>query len=530
MPVVAEILRNSAREHRERLALVDTSDASKYTYLQMDSYFNRVANALAALGLRPGDHVGVLQRNSPHWIACEGGIAKAGMVTIPLNTYSSPRELAWVLRHSEARAVIFSAEEAPQVGAVRDEVPDCRVFAYLAKQGRDAPSWAIDLADVVGTASDRDPGRDIDPMQPHRIMYTSATTGVPKGVICPNQVWCDSILTMLANQLRDVTEQDRFLAATPLTHMAIGFFWPFFVRGGATVTMRRFDVAQACELIARYEISHLVLVPTMLIMLINYLKQDERAMRCLRSGSLRALFYGGSPIPPTVIRDAERMFGPILNQQYGLTELLSTHPSMAVTHLSPRWHSEKIASCGRPLIGTVIRVVDDHGAAVPPGEVGEIVVRAHEAGGGYWKQPDGELGAFQKGWIHTGDVGWVDEDGFLYIKDRKNDMIITGGLNVYPAEVESVLHEHPSVSQCAVVGVPDSKWIEVPWAVVVRNPGHSASEVELIEFVRSRLAHYKAPKRVVFRDELPVSPIGKVLRRSLREQLSKALGEKPKGA
>ena len=157
------------------------------------------------------------------------------------------------------------------------------------------------------------------------------------------------------------------------------------------------------------------------------------------------------------------MFGPILNQQYGLTELLSTHPSMAVTHLSPRWHSEKIASCGRPLIGTVIRVVDDHGAAVRPGEVGEIVVRAHEAGGGYWKQPDGELGAFQKGWIHTGDVGWADEDGFLYIKDRKNDMIITGGLNVYPAEVESVLHEHPSVSQCAVVGVPDSKWIEVPW-------------------------------------------------------------------
>jgi acyl-CoA synthetase (AMP-forming)/AMP-acid ligase II len=197
---------------------------------------------------------------------------------------------------------------------------------------------------------------------------------------------------------------------------------------------------------------------------------------------------------------------------------------MAVTQLHPQWHRRKVGSCGRPIVGTVIRVVDDSGNELPPGELGEIVIRCGSRVAGYWDGPPAEEGAYRNGWIHTGDVGTFDEDGFLYVKDRKNDMIISGGLNVYPAEVESVLHEHPAVAQCAVVGVEHPKWLEVPCAVVVRSAaGAAATEAELMAYVRERIASYKTPKRIVFADSLPMTATGKVLRRRLRAELSETL-------
>jgi acyl-CoA synthetase (AMP-forming)/AMP-acid ligase II len=196
---------------------------------------------------------------------------------------------------------------------------------------------------------------------------------------------------------------------------------------------------------------------------------------------------------------------------------------MAVTLLPAAWHRRKPGSSGRQCVGLVVRVFDDDGAELPPGEVGEIVVRCHGSVSGYWKPAPEMQSAYRDGWIHTGDVGHFDEDGFLYVMDRKNDMIISGGLNVYPAEVESVLHEHPAVYQCAVVGVPDPEWIEVPCAVVVRSESHPAvGEEELIQFARERIAHFKAPKRVVFEEALPISAAGKILRRRLRERLNQS--------
>jgi acyl-CoA synthetase (AMP-forming)/AMP-acid ligase II len=210
-----------------------------------------------------------------------------------------------------------------------------------------------------------------------------------------------------------------------------------------------------------------------------------------------------------------------LNQQYGLTELYGGFPAMAITHLPATWHRRKAGSCGRPVTGSVVRVVDESGDVVAVGSAGEVVVQTMSRVAGYWKIPTGVTGAYEDGWIRTGDVGCFDKDGFLYIHDRKNDMIISGALNVYPAEVEAAVLGHPAVGGCAVVGVPHATWVEVPWAVVVRKPGvPEVSEDDLIEFARNRIAHYKVPKRVVFVESLPTSSAGKILRRKVRDDLN----------
>lgn len=526
MTILAELIRNTVLEHRDRVALVDSADGSEHTYSELDRSFNRVANALDMLGLQPGDHVGILQRNSHHWIACEGGLAKAGMVTVPLNVYLSPQELVWLLKHSDSRAVFLTSDEASLLEPLRADVTACKWFLCIPRGDGRVPSWTTDLNEILGSAQDSDPSQDISPIQAHRIMYTSATTGMPKGVICANWVFCGGIVTALANQLRDVSESDRFLAATPLTHMAGGFFWSFFARGATTVTMRQFSPEHTCEVIEKYGITHTVLVPTMIIMLLNYLQENPQAAERFRQGSLRAVWYAGSPIPISVAQEAEKVMGSILNQQYGFTEAWGAHPAVSVTQLTARWHNRKVGSCGRALIGSVVRVVDDQGNPVGAGELGEIVVKSEGLVGGYWNKSDETAGAYRAGWIHSGDIGYFDEDGFLYIKDRKDDMIISGGLNIYPTEVENVLSEHPAVYQCAVVGIPDPKWVEVPCAVVVRSSATlEVSEDELIEFVRGRLAHYKAPKRIIFVESLPISSVGKVLKRKIREELSIAFGD-----
>jgi acyl-CoA synthetase (AMP-forming)/AMP-acid ligase II len=329
------------------------------------------------------------------------------------------------------------------------------------------------------------------------------------------------IVTALANQLHDVTPEDRMLVATPLTHVANNFFWAFFGRGASSYLLRQFRPDAFCRAVAEHGITHTFLAPTMVVMLLRHLREHPQDAAALRTSSLRALWYAGSPMPEAVALEAEDVLGSILNQQYGLTEQYASCPTMAVTQLPAPWHRRKLGSCGRAIVGTVVRVFDDEARELPPGELGEVVVRCQSSVAGYWRPEPGTDSAYRDGWIHTGDIGFMDEDGFLFVKDRKHDMIISGGLNVYPAEVEAVLHEHPAVYQCAVVGVPDPSWIEVPCAIVVRSDeGDGVEEGELIAFTRERIAHYKAPKKVVFADALPISANGKVLRRRLREQLA----------
>jgi acyl-CoA synthetase (AMP-forming)/AMP-acid ligase II len=520
VPVLADTMRNMVREHAESTALVDLADGTELTFTELDAAFNRVARAFAELGLRQGEHVAVYQRNCRHWVIAEGALAKAGMVTVPINVYLSPQEVLWLLEHSEARAIFFGPDELVAVAAVREDAVTCEHF-LLNPRGGDVPGWCVRFDEGGWPEDAPEPEARPGPRDIQRIMYTSATTGHPKGVICPHETMAGCIVTALANQLHDVERADRLLVTTPLTHVANNFLWAFLARGARAHLAPQFRPRSFCRAVADHGITHTFLAPTMIVVLLEHLREAPEDLRALRASDLRAVWYAGSPIPESVALEAERVLGQILNQQYGLTEQYATCPTMAVTQLPAEWHRRKVGSCGRQIVGSVIRVLDGEGRELPPGELGEIAVRCHGRVAGYWRSPDPAAGAYRDGWIHTGDVGHFDEDGFLYVKDRKNDMIISGGLNIYPAEVESVLHEHPAVYQCAVVGVPEPEWIEVPCAVVVRRAGHAAvGEEELVAFARDRIAHFKAPKKVVFRDSLPTTATGKVLRRRLREELT----------
>lgn len=522
MPVFADLIRGAVSTYGDAVAIVNQHTGTQFTYRELDVLLNRLGNALTDRGVTPGDHVAILQRNSHHWIVSEGALAKSGIVSVPLNTFLSPAELTWVINHAEAKVLIFDSEYAEAVDSIRSEVPGCKLFVCVPEPAAaPLPDWAVPLETLLAAGSTTDPAVVAKPDDPYCIAYTSATTGLPKGVICTNETRVGSVVTSLANQLNGLQRTDRFLVATPLTHVASGFFWAFFAQGCTSHIMRRYDAGKFCQAIAEHGITHSFLAPTMIISLLAHLDSSESAAQTLRDGSLAALWYAGSPIPADVARRAEERLGPILNQQYGLTELYGGFPAMAVTHLRADWHRKKAGSCGRPVIGSVVRVVDESGNTVSPGSSGEVVIQTLSRVSGYWNKPPDVAGAYKNGWIHTGDIGRFDDDGFLYIHDRKNDMIISGALNVYPAEVESVLLAHPAVQECAVVGLPDPTWVEVPCAVVVRKAGFAeVTEGDLIAFARARIAHYKAPKRVFFLPRLPLSSAGKILRRKVREDLS----------
>jgi acyl-CoA synthetase (AMP-forming)/AMP-acid ligase II len=524
VPVLADVIRDTVRAHRGRTALVDVEDGVELTFGELDSLFDRIGAGLRAAGLGPGDHVAVFQRNSRYWVGLEGALAKAGMVTVPVNVYLASPEVLWLLDHAEAKAIAFTPDEAETLAPIAGSTATCSLF-LCHPQGSETPAWAQRFDETVWPESAVDELLPVAPGDTHRIMYTSATTGFPKGVLIPSENWVGCIVTALANQLDDVGQEERVLLSTPLTHVAGNYFWAFFGRGATTVLLRQFRPEGFVGAVVRHRITHAFLAPTMIVMLLEHLKGAPAEAQALRASELRRLWYAGSPIPEPVALEAENLLGPILGQHYGLTEVYSTYPTMAVTQLHPEWHRRKPGSCGRPIVGTVIRVVDDAGKELPPGELGEIVIRCQSRVAGYWRGPADGQGAYRAGWIHTGDVGTFDDEGFLYVKDRKNDLIISGGLNVYPAEVESVLHEHPAVAQCAVVGVSDPKWLEVPWAVVVRSAGAGdVGEDELIAFVRTRIASFKTPKRVIFAESLPVTTTGKLLRRQLRETLRESAG------
>jgi acyl-CoA synthetase (AMP-forming)/AMP-acid ligase II len=519
MPALTELMRHAVRDFGASPAL--RFGERELTYEQLDRTFNRVANALVGLGLGRGDHSAVLQYNSDRWIACEGGHAKAGIATVPINQRLSADEIAWQLDDSESKALLFRPDAAPLVDQIRDRLATCEHLLCIPDDSGPVPDWAVDFDALLAQSKDEDPGVEVRLEDRFRLMYTSATTGRPKGVVITHERFGAHVATTLNNQLRDAREGDRYLAVTPFTHMAIGFVWPLLARGGTVIAVDRWDPALFLRLCREERVTHTVLAPTLIIALLQHIEEHPEALEDWRAGCVRAIWYAASPIPVAVAKRAEEVLGPVLNQMYGATELFGMSNGMTCTQLTAEWHSHKTATCGRVQLNNAVRVVDEERRDVPVGEPGEVVVQAHNPSG-YWKNPEATAETIVDGWIHTGDVGRFDEDGFLTIVDRKKDMIISGGLNVYPIEIEEVVHNHPAVLQCAVIGISDPYWVETPCAYVVRKPGASLEAEELVRFVRDGLAHFKVPKQIVFVDELPVSPTGKVLKRVLREQRAAA--------
>ena len=472
---------------------------------------NQIAHALLAEGLAPGARVAFLAKNTPEFVLFYYGAAKAGVVPVPLNYRLAPPEWSYIVNDSGAQLLFARGPLAAAIDPIRAELP--KVKKCLALDAPPPAGWESYEAWVASQLS-TPPSLPIDDGADVYQMYTSGTTGRPKGAVLQHRA-----VTANADQLSSVAALqpgDRYLVVAPLYHAAaaVASFW--IVRQGGTLYIQEdFVPAEAVRAMSEEGIVGATLVPAMIqACLVGVPDVAKR-----RFDELRLVIYGASPIAVETLRRAIEVFGCGFAQGFGMTETTA-----AATFLLPADHEralrekpELLLSCGRALPGTQVKIAGADDAELPRGEIGEILVRGPQIMRGYWNLPEASAEALRGGWMHTGDAAVMDDEGFVYIQDRVKDMIVSGGENVYPREIEDVLFRHPAVADAAVIGVPDTQWGEVVKAIVVLRPGASATEPELVEYCRGQLASYKRPRSVEFIAELPRNPSGKVLKKDLRE-------------
>jgi acyl-CoA synthetase (AMP-forming)/AMP-acid ligase II len=480
-------------------AIVDVASGERYDFRRLNERTNQVANALLGLGLTAGERVACLMSNQPRYAETYFACAKAGFVFVALNWRLTVPELSYQLLDSGASAVIYGADQAPLVEPLRAQFPQVRWLA--ADHGEfDATISASPTTEPPIGATGEDP---------LFMMYTSGTTGRPKGALISHRANLSYLACMLATS--DLTCDERQIIVAPMFHIAgLGLTMVAVYRGMTSVIVRAFDPAQMWDLVDRERITGFFAVPAMLAFMYQHPARATAARP-----ALRWVLCGAAPVPVSLI-EAWHSMGVQVRQVYGATE---THGGICL--LNAEHAMSKAGSTGLPYFGIDVRVVDLAGNPVPPGLPGEVITRGPHLFTGYWNRPDATSEAIRDGWFHTGDIAEIDEEGFIYIKDRSKDMIISGGENVYPAEVENVLSSHPGVSEVGVIGQPSAKWGESACAVVVRASAWSGDESRLLEelreLARTRLARFKQPKTYLFVDTLPRNPTGKVLKRVLRE-------------
>lgn len=485
------------------------------TYGELVATAGNVAGAVASAGIAMGDRAAFLLKNCPEVIELHAGMSRAGVVAVPLNFRSVARELAHVVNDSGSQAVVFGEEFIDAMDEVRRIVaPDIH---YVMVGSSDAPEWSTSYVEWLDSGS-RKAGlkTEIDPGHPYFIGYTSGTTGAPKGAVVSHRALIRHVLGLMLEYGAPSEPRDRFLSLMPMFHSNGTWFATAAMMAGALNVIHPsggFDPREVLRVVAAERITHTSVVPTMLRMMVNVSTND---LATLDTSSLKMVLVASAPVTLSLKREAERVLGTKVNEGYGSTE------TGCVTSLRPGDPDEKHASVGRPTMGREVSIRDDEGHECPVGVAGEIWTR----GEGvllerYWNNPEATRAAFDgSGWCTVGDMGYLDTDGYLFLTDRKHDMIISGGENVYPTEVESVLLDHPAVSEVAVVGIAHEHWGETVQAVVALKPGQVVTAEELIEFSRTGLSDFKVPRSVRFVDELPKSSTGKILRRLVRNDAS----------
>ncbi len=504
---LGDVVRVQAAQRPDTVAIVFQGRPT--TYAALDRAASRVAAALIAAGVKTGDRVCILAKNSDRYIECMFGAGKAGAVLTPINWRLAPAEIAYILNDSRAAILFADADLLASLDAA--ECPHLTTRIVLTGE---APG-AIGYAAWIGDSDAADPQVALSPDDIALQMYTSGTTGRPKGAMLSHgnlRKLCDLEGPPTPPWFR-MHPADTSLVAVPLFHIGgtEAAMRPLF-SGGKVIIHREFDPAAVLRDIEAYGINALNLVATALQMVIEHPNAATTDF-----GSVRGVFYGASPIPLDLLRNGLRVLKCDFVQVYGMTEVTST-----ATTLSPADHSPegtpRMRSAGQPLPGVELKIIDADGAALPPHQVGEIAIRSKSVMKGYWGMPEATEAAIDAdGWFRTGDAGYLDEDGYIYIHDRVKDMIVSGGENIYPAEVENAIFGHPQVQEVAVIGVPDPKWGEAVKAVIVARPGEIIDEAELLGWVRARIAAYKAPRSFDFPAALPRNASGKVLKTELRK-------------
>lgn len=506
---LGDLLRRSAARRPQHLALIDMSGASSVTFAELDATVDRVANGFADRGVGVGSRVAILSRNSIEYVFAILGTARAGAVLVPVNFMLNPSEVAFVVSHSRASVLLAERELLLVAEKALVGLPEGRGKPLTLELGtslRPSKGWTP-FAQFVEHGRTSPLPVSVGPDDPAQILYTSGTESRPKGAVLTHGALVAQYATCVIDGGMD--QDDVELHALPLFHCAQQhcFLMPDLQVGATSVVMRGPEPAALLRAVEQHRATKLFAPPTVWISLLRHPDFNRRDLRSLRKG-----YYGAAVMPVEVLRElAARLPEVRLWNFYGQTEM-----SPVATILQPEDQKRKAGSAGRAGLNVETRIVDENGNSLPPGSVGEIVHRSPHATLGYLDDADRTREAFADGWFHSGDLGFLDDDGYLTVVDRLKDMIKTGGENVASREVEEALYEHPDVAEVAVVGVLHPTWIEAVIAVVVTRPGSAVTAIQLTKHAREKLAGFKVPKAFVFADELPKNPSGKILKRELR--------------
>jgi long-chain acyl-CoA synthetase len=524
-PTLTDILKLS-RGHADKVFTVYEDD--RMTFEEHFLACAKFAHALRdRFGVREGDRVAIAMRNFPEWSVAFWGASAAGAVVVPLNAWWTGEELQYGLSDSGTSVLVVDAERAVRIAEHLPELPALKVVIAARSEGEPLPESMLRWEEVIGESEG--PGElpqiSVDTDDDATIFYTSGTTGRPKGALGTHRNICTNVMSLFFVNVRNATRsgvdlvasssgtQNSQLLSVPLFH-ATGchsILVANVLAGGKLVMMHRWEPGRALELIERERITLFGGVPTMVMQVLDHPDFASRD-----TSSVKGIGYGGAPAPPELVKRVKEHFGSTpASNGYGLTETSSVS-----TMISGEDYLAKPDSVGPPVPVVTVKVVDPDGKEVPRGEVGELWIKGPNVVKGYWNKPEATAETFSEGWLHTGDVARLDEDGFVYIVDRAKDMLIRGGENVYCVEIEGVLYEHPAVADAAVIGIPHPTLGEEVGAVVRLRPGSAASQGELQQHVGSRLASFKVPVKIWFLDDdLPRNPAGKVLKRQLRDTL-----------
>lgn len=479
---IGSLIRKAALHYGDAPCI--TENDRVLSFRDFDEATNRLGNALLDRGLKPQDRVGVLLPNGIDCLIAYYALAKAGLVRVGLNARETLETHAYKLGEAQVKGLIHNLDDAPKT---EHDITEGELLRMI-QSGR----------------PDRcQQDRTLD--APYRLAFTGGTTGNSKAVVLTTRGELAELSAFLMDAVPDLQAGRTFLHASPISHASGAFFLPGLARGVHALVMKKFDPAGFLELAANSGATHSFLVPTMLAMILEQSEQHDAKLK------LQSICYGASPIAPSVLKRAEERFGRVFTQLYGQAE-----SPMVITYLLPHDH-DRVGSCGRPFSFVDVDVFDEDDKPVPVGEIGEIVCRGPQLMSHYWNRPEATEKVFRNGWLHTGDMGRMDEDGFFYLMDRKNDMLISGGFNVYPREIEDVLLSYPGVIEAAVVGMPDDKWGDRIHAVIAAREDVDGQAV--LAHARERLSGYQAPRGIDIWAELPKSAANKILRRAVKERL-----------
>ena len=503
----SNLLSKRAELTPNRVALREMATGQSYTFAQLNARVNRACHFLQKLGVQHGDVVSLLAHNSVVYVDLMYAATKIGAIFAPLNWRLVADELAYIVQNCGSRVLICGPEFTETLAEM---LPNIAVDHLVSVEGAEI-AGALIYEDELAEADDGEPERPLlSPDDTACILYTSGTTGKPKGAMIPHrQILWNSINTIVSWGL---TEDDISPIFTPMFHSGglFVFLTPLFYVGGRIVLMRQFDPVETLRQIVDEKCTVLLGVPTIFQVWLNTPELAETDF-----SAIRWFISGGAPCPVSLIAAWRQATGKPFRQGYGLTEVGTN--CFTMNDDDPE---KKPGTVGQPIFHSEMKLVDENGRTVPPNQTGELIIKGPHVTTGYWKNPEATAEALRDGWFHTGDMAKMDEDGYFYIAGRFKDMIISGGENVYAAEVEAVFVAHEAVAEAALIGQPDEKWGEVGVMVVVKANGEAATEAELIQHCQGKLARYKIPKRVIFTDALPYSPYGKVIKAELRELLN----------